>query len=60
MKPVHYLRDRPITQLALVLAYQRVMGTKPQKRRKAARQRELPLFEGTPKKSLEAEEAKNG
>lgn len=32
MKPVDYLRARSLPVLALVLAYQRVMGTRPKKR----------------------------
>lgn len=45
MKPVAYLRERSPQVLALVMAYQRVMGTKTPKRAKPAKQKELPLFE---------------
>lgn len=34
MKPLDYLRARSLPVLALVLAFQRVMGTRPRKREK--------------------------
>lgn len=37
MKPLDYLRASPLPVLTLVLAYQRVMGTRPRKREKRTR-----------------------
>jgi len=59
MAPLLYLRYRPIQQLALVLAYQRVMGSKPGPRPRPAKQKRLPLFDATPKKSFRVQETPN-